>query len=177
MALIKCPECGKEISERANVCPNCGFPIKEYLENEQKKRDDIQAENRKKKLKNVTETKHHFQFFSNTISLSINDVICGLVQTYVNFSFEHARHTFFESYKSSLPSDFEQRDLEIILEEMYKKTVIECVKSIEIINEFAEELIHKNGMDYSIDEWNYVPLNYGDLFDDVANDFYKLRSF
>lgn len=27
MALIKCPECGKEISDKANSCPNCGCPI------------------------------------------------------------------------------------------------------------------------------------------------------
>lgn len=27
MALIKCPECGKEISDRATSCPNCGYPI------------------------------------------------------------------------------------------------------------------------------------------------------
>lgn len=27
MALIKCPECGKEISDKAASCPNCGFPI------------------------------------------------------------------------------------------------------------------------------------------------------
>lgn len=27
MALIKCPECGKEISDQAGACPNCGFPI------------------------------------------------------------------------------------------------------------------------------------------------------
>lgn len=27
MALIKCPECGKEISDRAVSCPHCGFPI------------------------------------------------------------------------------------------------------------------------------------------------------
>lgn len=27
MALIKCPECGKEISDRAGACPNCGCPI------------------------------------------------------------------------------------------------------------------------------------------------------
>lgn len=27
MALIKCPECGKEISDRATSCPHCGFPI------------------------------------------------------------------------------------------------------------------------------------------------------
>lgn len=27
MALIKCPECGQQISDKANVCPNCGHPI------------------------------------------------------------------------------------------------------------------------------------------------------
>lgn len=27
MALIKCPECGKEISDKASSCPNCGYPI------------------------------------------------------------------------------------------------------------------------------------------------------
>ena len=29
MALIKCPECGKEISDKAISCPNCGCPIGE----------------------------------------------------------------------------------------------------------------------------------------------------
>lgn len=28
MALIKCQECGKEISDKAEACPNCGCPIK-----------------------------------------------------------------------------------------------------------------------------------------------------
>lgn len=27
MALIKCPECGKEVSSLAKSCPNCGCPI------------------------------------------------------------------------------------------------------------------------------------------------------
>lgn len=27
MAMIKCPECGKEISDRASNCPGCGYPI------------------------------------------------------------------------------------------------------------------------------------------------------
>jgi DNA-directed RNA polymerase subunit RPC12/RpoP len=34
MALIKCPECGKEISDKATACPNCGNPMnqqEEYL--------------------------------------------------------------------------------------------------------------------------------------------------
>jgi len=32
MALINCPECGKEISDKAIFCIKCGFPLKEYLE-------------------------------------------------------------------------------------------------------------------------------------------------
>lgn len=27
MALINCPECGKEISDKATTCPNCGCPV------------------------------------------------------------------------------------------------------------------------------------------------------
>lgn len=27
MAIIKCPECGKEISDKATSCPSCGFPL------------------------------------------------------------------------------------------------------------------------------------------------------
>lgn len=27
MSLIKCPECGKEISDKAIMCPSCGNPI------------------------------------------------------------------------------------------------------------------------------------------------------
>ena len=27
MALVKCPECGKEISNQAASCPNCGMPL------------------------------------------------------------------------------------------------------------------------------------------------------
>lgn len=30
MALIICPECGKEISDKASACPNCGCPVDEY---------------------------------------------------------------------------------------------------------------------------------------------------
>lgn len=32
MALIKCPECGADVSERAKSCPKCGFPIRKNIE-------------------------------------------------------------------------------------------------------------------------------------------------
>ncbi|KTG17751.1 MULTISPECIES: zinc ribbon domain-containing protein [unclassified Guyparkeria] len=27
MAMMECPECGKEVSDKAAACPNCGAPI------------------------------------------------------------------------------------------------------------------------------------------------------
>jgi len=34
MALVQCPECGKEISDKSKACINCGYPISEYQINE-----------------------------------------------------------------------------------------------------------------------------------------------
>lgn len=31
MSLIKCPECGKEISDKSEICINCGYPIKNFI--------------------------------------------------------------------------------------------------------------------------------------------------
>jgi len=33
MALIKCPECGRDVSESAVSCPNCGHPIGQVNKN------------------------------------------------------------------------------------------------------------------------------------------------
>lgn len=37
MALIRCPECGREISDKASACPGCGCPVKEFGQEEQQK--------------------------------------------------------------------------------------------------------------------------------------------
>lgn len=31
MSLIKCPECGKEISDKSEICIHCGYPIKDFI--------------------------------------------------------------------------------------------------------------------------------------------------
>lgn len=33
MSLIKCPECHKEISDKAKTCPHCGYPLEQYGNN------------------------------------------------------------------------------------------------------------------------------------------------
>lgn len=30
--LISCPECGKQISDKATACPGCGYPVAEIME-------------------------------------------------------------------------------------------------------------------------------------------------
>lgn len=46
MGLIKCPECGKEISDKSEICVNCGFPIKNYLKEKGERSDYLQMENK-----------------------------------------------------------------------------------------------------------------------------------
>ena len=38
MALVNCPECGKEVSESAVSCPNCGYGVAQHF-NEIKNKD------------------------------------------------------------------------------------------------------------------------------------------
>lgn len=33
MALINCPECGKQVSDKAKICVCCGYPLEAYAEN------------------------------------------------------------------------------------------------------------------------------------------------
>ena len=45
MSLIKCPECGKDISDKAEMCINCGYPLSDYLkEVKQKELEEEQEE-------------------------------------------------------------------------------------------------------------------------------------
>ena len=43
MSLIFCPECQKSVSDRANTCPHCGYPIREMFE--EIYLDDFEIEN------------------------------------------------------------------------------------------------------------------------------------
>lgn len=52
MAMIKCPECEKDISNLAIYCPNCGFPVQQKIKEEQelieKKLEQIKKEEQEK---------------------------------------------------------------------------------------------------------------------------------
>lgn len=44
MALIKCTECGKEFSDKASACPNCGCPTKDVLSELARTQEQPEAE-------------------------------------------------------------------------------------------------------------------------------------
>ncbi len=48
MALIICPECGKEFSDKAPACPNCGCPISEMYWDDNVQEDSFEDEKPKK---------------------------------------------------------------------------------------------------------------------------------
>lgn len=88
MALIACPECGKEkVSDLAETCPECGFPIKTYYENKKKselgKSNDIKqnVKNANDEFTNyLIEVKDEFKPKKPTIlSVAFGDVAYGVL--------------------------------------------------------------------------------------------------
>jgi hypothetical protein len=49
MALINCPECGKQISDKAEMCPHCGIEVQKVLV-EIREKQRIQRKKRKKRI-------------------------------------------------------------------------------------------------------------------------------
>ena len=49
MALIKCPECGTEVSDKAEKCPKCAFPINESKNSSNVKIEEVQFTKKKYK--------------------------------------------------------------------------------------------------------------------------------
>ena len=56
MALIKCPECGKEVNDTVENCIHCGFKLK-IDEKEESKNVEIQSSEHNKKDKNEKKPK------------------------------------------------------------------------------------------------------------------------
>ena len=44
MALIKCPECGRDVSDKSSKCPQCGFPIRESMGANDEKQEALPTE-------------------------------------------------------------------------------------------------------------------------------------
>lgn len=70
MALVKCPECGKEnVSNEAEMCPNCGYNLKKYYDDLELTR--IKEEQEKKELSKIQMPSKPNIFFDFGVSFLI----------------------------------------------------------------------------------------------------------
>lgn len=67
MALIKCPECGKEVSDKATNCINCGYPLNEPVVN------STNYSNNKYNYSSSSLPLHHHPSFSNMPNRRLDD--------------------------------------------------------------------------------------------------------
>lgn len=78
MALIKCPECGAQISDRARKCPSCGCPIEEILK-------EMSTQDEQKIIKEVDDQKQDRKKKKNGIIIGAAVLVVILVVVFYNF--------------------------------------------------------------------------------------------
>ena len=91
MALIKCPECGKEVSDKAPACIHCGFPLTDLEVRSQFYKVVLTSIQIKQKIKTVTlvrqitglglaEAKAFVESLPQTIATGLNAEDSNLIQ-------------------------------------------------------------------------------------------------
>lgn len=125
MALIKCPECGKEISDKAASCPNCGCPISKDNDsgcNSDKAKtpiisDKINAD--KPSIKNFFSNPRNKKFFI----LGIIIVVLIIVLSVININNQNKKNNQNEIFKADFTSienimELSQMDIEDVYSQM-----------------------------------------------------------
>lgn len=105
MALIKCPECGKEVSDKAPTCPHCGCPLSDELVIERATKtlntDQEEVTNcKKQKVKKTFSRKKKFTFVT-IVGVVIIGGVLGFFLTknlrYYNMAMEKFKAENYES--------------------------------------------------------------------------------
>ncbi len=91
MALINCPECGKEnISDQADMCPNCGFGIKSYFDKkiQEEKNQREMNEKMQKRLERISMPKKPKISIVFIIIMIIFFILVSFVYLYIPMDLE-----------------------------------------------------------------------------------------
>lgn len=134
MALIKCRECGKEISDKAGTCPNCGCPINE--------KEDTSSVNKtqttNKKVNKKIITLIGVVVLATLISFIIYNVLVvqpKKVEVQNNSTYQEAIGLLekgkYEDGQKLLDTISEYKDVPTILEQIkWESRVYECITDI-----------------------------------------------
>ena len=86
MALIKCYECGKEFSDKANACPNCACPIdRKKVNTTNKKSYNELTSTEKQKVMSYRKLNKEFWIGTRPIFLAL--IIWGLIFVMIGLIF------------------------------------------------------------------------------------------
>ena len=134
MAIIKCSECGKEISDKASMCPNCGCPVS-VMESETK--DDVGTNKDqigKKKFNFIT-----IVAIVVVMIIALGGISCILFEknklNKYNSAFDYAESGDYERAIAVLEELKDYKDSEKLLEQMKWET-----KAFSCINTLKEHL-------------------------------------
>ncbi len=123
MALIKCIECGKEISDKAEACPHCGCPTK-FSEDKTMEQYEINDDKDKKgKIKNK--------------KIKLWMIICGIITIFAIVIFSNV-----------LPNDFSHYDWnEVKLNNVLPEPASKWGKLSSNSNDYLYLYIHRTSLD------------------------------
>ena len=97
MALIKCPNCGKEISDKATICPECKIVIYEFLLKKKEEELNREYELKFEQQKKILEKKYHSTNSNKgkNVCLLVICIICviSLIGNCVQFLFSRTQDT------------------------------------------------------------------------------------
>lgn len=86
MALIKCPECNKEVSDKAETCPHCGYRLKKKMEMPDLSYDSYRTSQ-------IIERNHRIRHIGGIIVGSFF-ILLGLILTILSFIFDYSKVIF-----------------------------------------------------------------------------------
>jgi uncharacterized membrane protein YvbJ len=80
MPLISCPDCGRDVSDRAPYCPGCGYPISEYVQR--------MADVRKERQARLAEKRRIMRYVRNSV-IAVGIVIVFVVVLFLILLSQH----------------------------------------------------------------------------------------
>lgn len=177
MALVNCPECGREkLSDKVEHCPVCGYPVREhfiYEYNVIKKQGRIKAEeNKKQKQKElfnkIKQSKLLKVFKGLLVVFAVLVMVCGVVVGYYNVIYlPQLREAVCEAAEAYIAG----AEAEEVIEQVEDKIKF---SDSSLRYEEAKDLVRKETMNFAesyIQSQDYEVAY--DLLGSIKNDFGK----